>query len=173
MPNYFLTQRRKEYVKLMREICRLYDTRLAADEVMLQGLLLQLIRSMHREAAAERSGGQGKQNNHEIIEKAIGFIEEHLTEELTLERVSGYVSLSPIHFHNTFKSSTGLTLRSYVEEARIKKAVNLLVSTDQTLTEIALECGFSSQSYFSFVFKRRMNKTPREYAREVSGRYNL
>ncbi|MBR2353594.1 MAG: helix-turn-helix transcriptional regulator [Clostridia bacterium] len=172
MPNYFVTDRRKEYVRLFREICRLYDTKLKSDEILLQGLLLQLIYAMNREAS--RSGQSGaKHNNHAIIEKSLAFIEENLTEDLSLERVSAHVSLSPIHFHNTFKASTGMTLRDYVEEARIKKAVNLLVSTDLTLTRIAFECGFSSQSYFSFVFKRKMNKTPREYAREVSERYDI
>ena len=72
---------------------------------------------------------------------------------------------------NCFRSATGRTLRDYVEEVRIKRAVALLVSTDYTLTKIAFECGFSSQSYFSYAFRRRMGRTPREYARELQSRY--
>ncbi len=171
IPNYFLTAHRKEYVKLFREICRLYDTKLASDEIILQGILLQMIGMMERETRGFGDKESAKSNHHALIEKALSYIEENLTEELTLERVATYVSLSPIHFHNTFKASTGRTLRAYVEEARLKRAVNLLVSTDMTLTQIAFECGFASQSYFSFVFKRSMGKPPREYAREVCGRY--
>jgi AraC-like DNA-binding protein len=57
------------------------------------------------------------------------------------------------------------------EEQRIKKAANMLLTTDYTLTKIAYECGFSSQSYFSYAFKRRMNVTPREYAKKVFNKY--
>ena len=88
-----------------------------------------------------------------MIEKAMEYIRENLTSELSLEVVSEKMSFSPIHFHNMFKSATGMTLRKYVEEQRISKAANLLVTTDFTLTEIAYECGFSSQSYFSYAFK--------------------
>ena len=106
-----------------------------------------------------------------MIEKSIKYIKEHITEELTLERVSKNVSFSPIHFHNCFKIATGKTLHEYVEEQRIKKAIVLLTTTALTLSEIAYQCGFSSQSYFSYVFKRRMNITPREYAKEEYNRY--
>ena len=91
---------------------------------------------------------------------------------MSLNAVASYASLSSIHFHNCFKAATGKTLHEYVEEQRIKKAAGLLVSTDLTLTEISYECGFSSQSYFSYAFKRKMKMTPREYAKEVYKRYD-
>ena len=99
------------------------------------------------------------------------YNEENLTEDLSLEKLSALAGFSPIYFHNSFKSATGMTVREYVEEQRIKRAVNLLVSTDKSLTDIAYECGFSSQSYFSFAFKRRMKVTPREYAKQIFDRY--
>ena len=83
------------------------------------------------------------------------------------------VALSPIHFHNFFKKSVGKTLREYVEEQRIKKATGLLLTTNDSLTKIAFECGFSSQSYFSYVFKRKMKITPREYVKDVYAKYGI
>ena len=77
--------------------------------------------------------------------------------------ISARFNLSPIHFHNIFKVAVGSTLRDYIEEQRIKRATNLLLTTNFSLTQIAYECGFSSQSYFSYVFKRKMKVTPREY----------
>jgi AraC-like DNA-binding protein len=62
-------------------------------------------------------------------------------------------------------------LREFVEEQRLQKAINLLISTDMTLSEIAYECGFSSQSYFSSVFKQKMKITPREYAKKIQQKY--
>ena len=77
-----------------------------------------------------------------------------------------------ICFHNCFKRSTGKTLRDFVEDVRLEIAVNLLINTDKTLTEIAYECGFSSQSYFSYAFKKKMNVTPREYVKNIYKKYS-
>ena len=112
-----------------------------------------------------------KHNSNNIINNVIKYIKDNLLENLSLTTLSSYANLSPIHFHNTFKASTGKTLREYVESERIKKACDLLVTTDYTLTRISEECGFSSQSYFSFAFRRKMNLTPREYAKQIFNRY--
>jgi AraC-like DNA-binding protein len=66
-----------------------------------------------------------------------------------------------------------MTLRDYVEEQRLRKAISLLTETGLTLSEIAFECGFSSQSYFNYAFKKRLHLTPRAYAAEVQLRYDL
>ena len=110
---------------------------------------------------------------HLLMDELFLYIREHLTEDFSLENVSGSMSVSPIHFHNTFKTATGKTLRDYVEEQRIKKSINMLLTTNFSLTQIAYECGFSSQSYFSYVFKRRMKVTPREYTKEIHSKYEI
>ena len=139
---------------------------------MLQGTVLELIATLERDSAMIKHNHDMKSNNRDVIENTIRYIKENLTSDLSLSAVSEFAGFSSVHFHNCFKASTGKTLRDYVEEQRIKKAVKMLISTNQTLTEIAYLCGFSSQSYFSFAFKRRMKMTPREYALKVSERYN-
>ena len=99
-----------------------------------------------------------------LMEKAIFYIKAHLEEDLSLEKVAAYAMLSPTYFHNAFKQFTGQTLHDFVEKNRIEKAKSLLANTDMSLSEIAFACGFSSQSYFSYSFKRRMKMTPREYS---------
>ncbi len=102
------------------------------------------------------TGSHGDIHNDPAVEAAIRFIKAHLTEELSLQIVAQGVSLSPIYFHNLFKKTVGMTLHSYIEQQRIKKAIDLLLTTDHSLTRIAYECGFSSQSYFSYAFKRKI-----------------
>ena len=131
--------------------------------------MLELIYMLCDHAA--KQGLSTKSNNKEMIEKVVALIKNDLSADFSLEEVAKYTSFSPIHFHNCFKRSTGKTLREFVEEQRIRKAANLLISTDLTLSEIALECGFSSQSYFSYVFKRKMKMTPREYEKLINRRY--
>ena len=117
--------------------------------------------------------GPGKiRNNRVDIEKALKYIKDNLTEDLSLQAVADHVLLSPNHFHNCFRTAVGKTLHEYVEDQRIKSAVNLLLTTDLTLTQIALQCGFSSQSYFSYVFKRKMKTTPRKYVEQLNNLYD-
>ena len=171
VPDFINVGNNEKLYGLFKRICRYYDTKLEVDEIMLQGLVLELIYEITK--ASERVSGKKsmKSNNHTAIEKAIDYIKQNLTTDLSLETVAGYVGFSQIHFHNCFKASTGKTLHEYVEEQRIKTAVNLLITTNKTLTEIAYESGFSSQSYFSYVFKRRMKCTPREYVKSLLDKY--
>lgn len=171
-PDFFETGRSAEYREIFAELARYYSTLAGSEELMLQSLVLRLIYRIGKDAPA-KLGGDRRAEHSPTVERALTFIREHLSEELRLETVAKAVLMSPVHFHNTFKRSVGKTLRDYVEEQRIKKAIGLLLTTDASLTQIAFECGFSSQSYFSYVFKRRMNATPREYAKTIHARYEI
>ncbi len=168
LPPFLLTEQRNLYQELFKKIIRAYETHFEADELIMQAALLELIHLWHTEARTHGTAGSAKSR---AVEEAITYIKDHLAEELTLESVAKAVSLSPIHFHNTFRTATGKTLRRYVEEQRLHRAIGLLTESEKTLTEIALECGFSSQSYFSYAFKRKMGETPRAYAKALLRRY--
>ena len=171
IPDFFETEKTGKYMEIFKRLVKHYNTPTQDDEFMLQSLILELVYTINRDTTKRRKATTS--NAGSTVEKAIGYVKEHLTEELTLEAVSKFVSLSPSYFHNTFKTAVGKTLREYVEDQRIKRATNLLVTPNKSLTEIAMACGFSSQSYFSYAFKRRMNKTPREYVREIYNKYEI
>ena len=172
LPHFLKVRDSKIYNDIFEGMYRCYDLRTERDEILLQSLVLRLIHTLLKEMnffALSQSGKEGSRHIH----RALKFIKENITEDLTLERVAREVSLSPVYFHNSFKAAVGQTLREYVEEIRIRRSINLLMTTDMTLTEIAYQCGFSSQSYFSYVFKRKMKSTPREYIRQLNTRYEL
>ena len=112
-----------------------------------------------------------KTNNYAAIESTVAYIKENLTADLSLEALADRAGFSSIYFHKCFRASVGMTIREYVEAQRIKRATMLLVQSNMTLTEIAYECGFSSQSYFSFAFRRKMGMTPREYSARLLEMY--
>ena len=170
-PDFFETEKSEKYKEIFERLAKHYNTPSENEELILQSLILELVYTINKDTTKRSKNSTS--NATSTIEKAIGYIKQHLTEELTLETVSKFVSVSPIYFHNTFKSSVGKTLREYVEDQRIKKAINLLITTNKSLTEISMESGFSSQSYFSYAFKRRMNKTPREYVKEIYNKYEM
>lgn len=171
IPNYIKTDKYTKYLNLFKKMLKYYDTALEKDELIVHSIIFELIHLLIEDSEKLVFRQKSKNNNHMVIEKVIGYIRENLTSELTLESVSKVAGFSPVYFHNCFKASTGLTLRAYIEEQRIRKAAALLVSTNDTLTEIAYKCGFSSQSYFSYAFKRKMNITPREYVRKALMQY--
>ena len=168
---FLMTNRREVYEEIFTELIRHHEFLSSTEEIIVQSLLMKLIYCVIKDSSMTRSCGESGQNH--VMQKAMGYIQEHLTEDLRLETVAKAMALSPVYFHNLFKSATGKTLHDYIEEQRIKKAIYLLQTTNDSLTKVAYECGFSSQSYFSFAFKRRMQKTPRSYMREIYGKYEL
>jgi len=172
LPDYLTVEDTSRYQEIFTRLAELYDSAVKADEIMIYSLILELAYLLKKDAKKQLRRDSSGIGNYELIESVIAYVKNNLTEDLSLEAVSAYANLSPIHFHNRFKSATGKTLRSFVEEQRIKKASELLVTTDWTLTRISGECGFSSQSYFSYAFKRKMNMTPRDYAKRVYKRYD-
>ena len=160
------------YYERFKKICGYYDTDCEEDKIIQQSLVLEIVYMLIKDSKRTFSPDFGN-SRYQAVESAKTYIKENLSADLSLENVSEYAGFSPIHFHNMFKTISGKTLREYVEEQRIKKAMDMLVTTDYTLTEIAYECGFSSQSYFSYVFKRKMKSTPREYVKAVFDRYKV
>ncbi len=171
IPNFVKTNTYEKYFDIFKKLCMYYDTAVDTDDIILHSLVLELVYLLINDSERLVLSGFRKDSNQKSISKVIKFIKENLTSDLSLEALADYAGFSSVYFHNFFKTSTGRTLHEYVEEQRIKKAVNMLITTDYTLAKIAYECGFSSQSYFSYAFKRKMNKTPREYAKCVFTRY--
>lgn len=171
-PSFFETNKYDAYKRIFEKIIKHYNSLSANEEIILQSLLLELVYTISKDVGKAVKCGNAT-NHSQIIEQSLAYVKDHLTESLSLETVSSSVSLSPIYFHNIFKTAVGKTLRDYIEEQRIKKSIHLLMTTDRTLTQIAFDCGFSSQSYFSYVFKRRMDKTPREYVQEIAKKYEI
>jgi AraC-like DNA-binding protein len=88
-----------------------------------------------------------------------------------LEELAQAANFSPIYFHKLFKSITGHSPAEYLLQFRITKAQELLAATDLPLCDIALQCGFTSQSYFNYVFRREKQCTPAEYRKRQIQKY--
>jgi AraC family transcriptional regulator len=91
------------------------------------------------------------------------FAVAHLEGPLRLADLSERAQLSPYHFARAFKSSTGETPRAYVERLRVEKAQELIRDTELPLADIALACGFSSQSRLTTAFRAATGFTPARF----------
>jgi AraC family transcriptional regulator len=95
------------------------------------------------------------------VNRAIDYIVRNLSEPLPLEDIARVACFSTFHFHRIFRSLIGETLNEFVKRVRLERALHLMAhGREQSLTEIALACGFSSSSDFSRSFKQRFGVPP-------------
>jgi AraC-like DNA-binding protein len=97
------------------------------------------------------------------LKRALELLEAGLTKTPSLAELARPLRLHPTSFCRAFKQSTGLSPHRYLLARRINRAKEMIKDQNRTLTEIALDCGFSSSSQFSIVFKRITGVPPRIY----------
>ena len=91
------------------------------------------------------------------------YIEQNYTEELSLQTLADLFHFTPTYLSRMFKSCMGENLVPYLSQVRLRHAVEELVSTDDTVTQIALNNGFSSVGSFYTFFRRIYGQKPLEY----------
>lgn len=99
----------------------------------------------------------------EQVQRGVDYIEARLDVDIDYRQVSRAAGMSHAHFQRTFRALTGETLGTYVRSRRMAHALDLLLSTDRRVLDIALAAGFDSQEAFARAFKRSFGMTPREY----------
>lgn len=95
------------------------------------------------------------------------YIEEHLDQDISLEEMAASAGVSKTEVLRCFHKTLQTTPYSYVMEARLSKAADLLAQTGRPVGEIASRTGFNQQSYFGKRFKEKMGVTPLEYRRKM------
>jgi AraC family transcriptional regulator len=93
------------------------------------------------------------------------FVEAHLERPMTVRDLAARAGLSPSHFTRAFRATAGVTPRAFVEGRRLERARALIDGTDRSLSDIALACGFKTQSRLTVAFRRQTGFTPAAYRR--------
>ena len=95
-----------------------------------------------------------------IIGNSIQYIEAHIEEELSVERIARAVNVSPFYFQKGFAMLCGFTVAEYIRNRRLALAGNALVTTDEKIIDIALKYGYDSPDSFTRAFTRFHGATP-------------
>jgi AraC-like DNA-binding protein len=104
--------------------------------------------------------------NRALLERVFSFIYDNYSEEaITLEQAADRVALSKFYFSRFFKEQTGLTFHTYLCKIRVVRAMECLLESDQSITDIAYQCGFSSLKTFNRLFKQYTGSPPSRYRR--------
>lgn len=110
----------------------------------------------------KRKTNSSYQMDNEII-KAVRFINDHYTENISLADVIGFLHMSKYHFCRVFKQFTGATFLEYLNNLRLAEAHRLLIHTKKSISEIAFTTGFNSTAHLTRVFRQVYNQPPREF----------
>ena len=100
--------------------------------------------------------------------RVLEYIEEHLSEAITLSMLSALAQLSPYHFARAFKKTLGVPPHRYHMNRRVERAKVLLA--DRSVTEVALAVGYAETSSFSSGFRRVTGMSPTEFRRALTNK---
>ncbi len=100
-----------------------------------------------------------------LVRQAMAYMHAHYAEPLSRQEIAEHVGLSDDYLTSCFRKELGLTPVAYLNRYRIQQARHLLKNTHKSITEIALDVGFSGSSYFNRVFRRETGMTPEAYRR--------
>ncbi len=98
-----------------------------------------------------------------VINEAVDYIEDSITERLSLGEVSHRFGISDFHFNRMFKIVTGITLKQYILGRKLTKAMAMLKETDDSIIDVALELGFECPEVFSRAFKKQFGISPARF----------
>lgn len=130
-------------------------------ESLANALVVNLLRdySGTKPQVANYQGGLGDRQLLQVTD----YINNHLTQSIKLEDLAASLGISQFHFSRLFKQSTGISPHQYVMQQRIERAKQLLTKEDISIADVALECGFNSQSHLGKYFRQLVGMTPKAY----------
>jgi AraC family transcriptional regulator len=99
------------------------------------------------------------------VRKVREYVDTHITGRVLVPNLSAVVNLSEAHFSRMFKQTLGLAPHAFVLRRRLELAARLMLESTESLTDIALCCGFTDQAHLCKHFRRSMGETPAAWRR--------
>ena len=104
-----------------------------------------------------------KAEENPIIKKVCMYVDENLSQDISLETAADFAGVSSFYLSKLFKEEKGETFINFISDKRLEKSRLLLESTELSIKEITSEVGYNDQNYFSRIFKAKYGLSPKEY----------
>ena len=156
LPGFFEAERSEAMEKAFLEIFEGFYSVSVPEQFAASARLVLLLCELGR-CEKPRSG------NVHVLNRARRFIERSYGEKISVRAIAAHCNISETHLYRIFKNTLALSPNEYLLETRLSAARRLLCYTDRSMNNIALDCGFGTQSYFSDCFKRKVGISPIKY----------
>ncbi len=130
-------------------------------------IVFQLIRDIHAE---QEKNSRTISRDNQYISKAISFMLENYQTSISINDICSLIYLSPCHFKRVFKEETGRSPHQYLMDIRLEKARELLGRKENSIEDVANQCGFVNAGHFAVAFKRSVKLSPSEFRKIYAGR---
>lgn len=139
-------------------------------QMVLKALLLKLLAMLYR--SFERTEGYAEsirrfQNSYVRLAPAIEMIDNRFREPLTLDQLADSVHMNRNYFSTLFTQLMGCTISDFIIRRRMRNAVQLLTTTENSVVSIALASGFHNVSYFSRAFRKQFGTSPGRFREQL------
>ena len=129
---------------------------------LVRAWLVELIVRIFRKLDAS-PGSRISARQKEAVSAAVSYLKENYHTHITLEELAMHTFLSKDYLNRIFREIVGLPVNAFIQKLRVEEACRLLVTTELSVLEIAVACGFGDSKFFYTTFKRIMHMTPGEY----------
>lgn len=151
---------------IMQEILYSMQNRENGYDLNVIGFLWQLLGAFVSEPVVDAEELIDK-TQRQKLKDVLSFIRKNIDKSISLEELAEVSGMSPRYFCRVFRNMTGRTPIDYVNYYRIETASQMLITTGDSITEIAFNCGFNDMSYFSKTFKRLKGITPSKFRKVI------
>lgn len=128
--------------------------------------LFQLLLQVKRNGLFVYEKAEAPLSVSEDIKSVMEYINLNYHLPVTLEDAAVRANLSPTYLSKKFRRVTGVTFKEYLNYIRIRRASQALLTTDDSITQIAADCGFNGSNYFKDIFRKTTGYSPREFRRQ-------
>ena len=163
--NSFFSDENKEektIINLLKLIYNTYKQKPFAYELYLKANLANIFCEIFKNRLYTRER-KNETKKTLFTENILNYIHKNYAENFSIDTLSKEIGYSKSYLMHNFKEYTGKTVNEYLTEYRIYTAKQLLVNTEKSILEIALECGFNESSYFIRIFKGQFGTSPHKF----------
>lgn len=158
---YYIFRDEDEIQIIISQVIRELELEITDDSFLIELSIYQLLISIGRKIKRDKE--EAESNVSRYVRQAIQYMKDNLEKEVKVEDIAAKINIHPNYLHRIFKKQLNQTIMDYLQELRISRAEMLLAYTDILIIDLALELGFGSRQYFSYVFKKSRGVSPAEY----------
>ena len=158
LPQFFKPENPEAIMEMFLAVDASFKNTDAFSAVAASGRMCELLWQLHL-----HNGMEAAAISRSAVRKAVRLIQRRYDEHLTVERMAKACGLSVSHFHKMFVASTGTTPNRYLVLTRLTAAKNMLSAGNQSVSQVAESCGFSSQAYFCQCMKKVTGLSPKQF----------